>query len=97
MLIPSIVDAAKMAIKHSVKSIAGLENPDGSTYELEFENGALSESCVDDILNIDEDDKLSLVCTSLLNGIPQDFVDPQTGKPIEGISIERPGTSRKKK
>lgn len=92
-----VVNAAKMAIKHSVKTIDGLENPDGSKYELEFDGNCLADSCVDDILNIDEDDKLSLVCTSLLNGIPQKFVDPQTKKPIKGIHIERPEVSGKKR
>ena len=91
-----IVNAAKSAIKHGLKSITGLENPDGTPYVLEFENGALTESCVDDILNIDEDDKLSLVCTSLLNGIPKDFVDPQTGKKIKGIHIEKGSAPGKK-
>lgn len=92
-----IVKAAKMAIQHSVKSVEGVENADGSKYELEFENGHLVESCVDDLLNIDQDNKISFVCTKLLEGIPKDFVDPQTGQKIEGIKIERPGTSRKKK
>ena len=51
---------------------------------------------MDDLLNVDHDDKLSLVCTSLLNGIPKEFVDPQTGKPIKGISIERQSSEKKK-
>lgn len=93
----SIVRAAKDAIKHSVKSVKGVEDANGNPYELEFEDGALTEDCVNDLLNIDQDDKLSLVCTSLLNGIPKNFVDPSTGKKIEGISIETKAASRKKK
>lgn len=92
----SVVRAAKTAIKYAVKDVKGVENSDGSQYNLEMEEGHLSESCVDDLLNIDQEDKLSLVCTSLLNGIPKDFVDPQTGKPIKGIAIQKE-TSRKKK
>lgn len=92
----SVVEAAKQSIRYAVKEVSGVEDADGSPYKLEFENGYLSDSCIDDLLNIDPDDKLSLVCTSLLQGIPKGFVDPQTGKPIEGISIERP-KSRKKK
>lgn len=92
-----IVKAAKLSIQHGVKEIEGVENADGSAYELQFENGALTEECVDDLLNIDQDNKLSFVCTKLLEGIPTSFVDPQTGKKIEGISIEKPAVSRKKK
>jgi hypothetical protein len=93
----SVVRAASMAIKYGVKGLEGVENADGSLYVLETdENGSLSDQCVDDLLNIDQDDKLSLVCTSLLNGIPKDIVDPQTGKKIKGITIERYETGKKK-
>lgn len=92
-----IVKAAKMAIQYGVKEIEGVENADGTPYELQFENDALTENCVDDLLNIDQDNKLSFVCTKLLEGIPSEFVDPQTGKKIEGIKIERPAVPAKKK
>lgn len=93
----SIVKAARLCIKSSVKEIDGVENEDGSAYQLQFEeNGALTDQCVDDLLNIDQDDKLSLVCTSLLNGIPRDFIDPQTGQKIEGISIQKASPRKKK-
>lgn len=92
----SIVRAAKEAIKCSVKEIKGLVDFENNVYELDFEDGKLTDSCVDDLLNVDHDDKLSLVCTSLLNGIPKEFVDPQTGKPIKGISIERQSSEKKK-
>lgn len=93
----SVVKAATSAVKYAVKGLDGVENPDGSKYDLEFENGTLTDSCVDDLLNIDQDDKLSLVCTSLLNGIPKDFIDPQTGKKVPGIKIERGELPVKKK
>lgn len=92
----AIVKAAKDAIKYAVKDISGVQNMDGSAYELEFDGEVLSDSCVDDLLNIDQHDKLSLVCTTLLNGIPKEFSDPQTGEKIKGITIER-SASRKKK
>ena len=92
----SVVKAAKTSVKYAVKDVTGVENADGSKYQLEFEGEVLADHCVDDLLNIDQDDKLSLVCTSFLNGIPKDFVDPQTGKKISGITIQRE-SSRKKK
>lgn len=92
----SILRAARLAIKYSVKDVKGVEDIDGNEYQVEMENEMLTDSCVDDVLNLDQDDKISLVCTSLLNGIPKEFVDPQSGKKIEGISIQR-GPARKKK
>lgn len=92
-----IVKAAKLAIQHGVKDIKGVEHADGSEYELQFENGVLTEECIDDLLNIDQDSKLSFVCTKLLDGIPKEFIDPQTGKKMEGIKIERPAVRGKKK
>ena len=91
----SVVKAAKESIRYAVKEVSGVEDSDGSVYELMFDEGVLSDSCIDDLLNIDPEDKLSLVCTSLLNGIPKGFVDPQTGKPIDGITIERPKSGKK--
>ncbi len=92
----SIIKAAKLAIKYAVKDVDGIVDNAGDKYLLEFDNDCLSESCVDDILNIDQNDKLSFVCTSLLNGIPKEFIDPQTGEKLEGVSIKRE-PSRKKK
>lgn len=92
-----IVKAAKMAIQCAVKEVEGIENADGSVYVLEFEGSNLTDDCVDDLLNIDQDNKLSFVCTKLLEGIPSSFVDPKTGKKIEGIKIERQGSPGKKK
>lgn len=92
----AIVRAAKEAIKCSVKEIEGLVDYEDQPYKLEFEGDKLTDSCVDDLLNVDPDDKLSLVCTSLLNGIPKSFVDPQSGKAIKGISIERSKAEKKK-
>lgn len=92
-----IIRAAKKSMQYAIKEISGVENSDGSEYKLEFEDDRLTESCVDDLLNIDQDNKLSFVCTRLLEGIPKDFVNPQTGEKIEGIKIERPRVSGKKK
>lgn len=91
-----IVKAARLSVKYAVKDVSGIVDQDENEYILSFENGILTDECVDDLLNVDQDSKLSLVCTSLLHGIPKDFTDPQTGKPIEGITLQ-PGKSKKPK
>lgn len=92
----SVVKAAKLAVKYAVKGLDGVQTADGEKYELEFEGEVLAENCVDDLLNIDQDDKLSFVCTTLLNGIPKDFLDPNTGEKMQGVSILRKASPKKK-
>jgi hypothetical protein len=88
-----IVKGARLAIKYSVKGVSGIVDANDQAYELAFENGELTDECVDDLLNVDQESKLSLVCTSLLNGIPKDIIDPQTNKKIKGVTID-PGKQK---
>lgn len=89
----ALMDAAKLAIKYAVKEVKGITDQDDNEYVLEFENGELTENCVDDLLNADQEQKLSLVCMGLVKGIPTAPVD-QNGKPIKGIKVG--GNVRKK-
>jgi len=93
------MDAAVLALKHGVKEIKGLTLLDGSEYSLEFDaDGALKDSCIDDLLNIPESSKLNVMAISLINGMPQgEFLDPESGKPMAGVKfVEQKKTSRKK-
>jgi hypothetical protein len=93
-----IMDAAVVALKNSVKDVKGLKNYDGSQYSLEFdENKILTDECINDLLNISESDKLSLVAVSLTQGMPKDQFTDDKGRPVEGVSIvKRKASSRKK-
>ena len=92
------MDAAVVALKNSVKDIKGLKLPDGSEYQLEFDDaGVLKEECVDDLLNIPESEALNVIAIGLVNGMPQgEFIDPQTKKPMEGVKFVKKASSRKK-
>lgn len=92
------MDAAVLALRNSVKSVKGLKNPDGSEYELEFNaDGSMKEECIDDLLNIPEANSLNVIAISLIHGMPQgEFIDPETGKPMEGVKFVKKGSSRKK-
>lgn len=80
-------EAAFKAIKYAVKSVSGLNRPNGDKFELELENGVLSDKSTDNLLNIKVVDKLAAVCTSLVNGITGAVYD-EYGKPLEGVSFE---------
>lgn len=92
------MDAAVLALKNAVKDVSGLKLPDGSSYKLEMEeNGSLSDNTINDLLNIPEAAQLNVVAISLIHGIPQgEFLDPETGKPMEGVKFIKKGSSRKK-
>ena len=89
------MEAAVYALKNSIKEIDGLENEDGSKYQLQFSEGQISQDSIDEILNVPGSDEMQLVAISLLQGIPKEFVDPGTGKKLTGVEfLKEP--SRKK-
>lgn len=63
-----------LAIKYSLKGIEGVEDSDGNPYKLEFDDESnLSDSCVDDLMNVEFMEKLALVCSSMAKGVPNNF------------------------
>lgn len=95
----SLMLASAKAVQYALKDIKGLKKPNGNEYRLKLdERGYVDESAIDDLFNIKVSDKLSAVCLSLLNNIPDEFYDVATGQKLEGVEFiteEKP--SRKKK
>ena len=89
--------ASRIAMKHAIKSIKGIECLDGSKYELELEGDLLSDECVDDLLNLEHCPKLMIASTSFLKDIPTEIVDPSTGKKLEGVEVKLPKGKKKTK
>jgi hypothetical protein len=75
-----------LLLKCSVKEIIGLEDVDGNPYKLDFEGERLTDGCIDDLFNIQLHEKLIMICTSLVRGIPTEFKD-EKGNKIEGVEI----------
>lgn len=61
------------AIKMCLKSVKGLENADGSPYELSFENNQLTDECVSELMNMQETNSLIALCSSFIGGVPKDL------------------------
>ena len=93
----SAMRGAALAVKFALKELQGLKTSDNKDYALEREDNKLTDECWDDLCNISEGSKLTLVCLNLINGVPKDFVDPNTGEKLEGVSLVRQESSRKKK
>ena len=85
------MEAVSDALKYSIKDIKGIsyedENGNEQEYKLKLDaNGELEDECIDDILNLDESQKLNAICSSLIGGFNGKFVDPQ-GNELDGVSI----------
>lgn len=93
-----LMQSAAEAIKSAVKGVSGLKDMHGDEYSLEMDNNKeLTEECVDDLMNLEESPQLALICASLLNGIPKDFVDPFSGKKLKGVAWVKESESDGKK
>lgn len=92
-------EAARLAMKYSIKDIEGvyLDDEGKEPYTLEFENGQVTDSCINDLLNMDSEDsdsnasqKLSAICSKLSQGgVKQALLDHEN-KPLDGVSIVKP-------
>ena len=91
----SSMDGSIYAVKCAVKDIKGLKLPDGSDYELEFENNILTDKCIDDLTNIEGNNELFIACLGLLNGVPSEFINPLTGEKLEGVEIVKEKSEKK--
>lgn len=89
--------AAAFAVKYALKKLDGIEDSNGNPYELQFENGRITDQCWDDLQNMAQSQKLTMVCLNLLSSVPDEFTDPATGKKIEGVKrLDKEKSSAKK-
>lgn len=90
-------------IKYALKDVSGLENVDGTPYELAFENSrkeALTDACVDELLATSFSDLLLFSAQKLTEAcFPDKILHPVTGQPLEGVEVIKPeelkGTKKK--
>lgn len=91
------LEGAIKCMKYALKDIKGLKNRDGSDFKIKLKNGTLDDKTVDMLLNAPIGGKINIICVSLINGIPDQFMHPETGQPLDGVSyVERGETSAKK-
>lgn len=84
-----IYKGSLLAMRYGIKEIKGLELTDGSKYELNFDEGILTEECAKELLNIEMNAELMAVCNSFADKIPQQIN-------IKGVEIVNPKKKGKK-
>lgn len=62
-----------LAVSYCLKEVQGLEDSNGNPYLLQFENGKLTDLCIDDLMNMEETPSLIKVCSAFVAGIPKKF------------------------
>jgi hypothetical protein len=82
------------AVKFGLVKIEGLSDEDGKPYELTFDEQGVSEDCLNDLFNIKLHEKLTIICSALVRGIPSEFTDNR-GQPIEGVEVISRGEGNK--
>lgn len=86
--------SVRKSMKYCIKEIKGIEylDEDGEKheYQLQFEDGQLTDDCIDELLNLPISAKLSTVCSNMLQGVPDKILD-DSGNEIEGIKVKKPG------
>lgn len=89
------------SMKFAIKSVEGItwEDEDGNDvkYELEFSGDELTDSCVNDLLNMECSAKISAICSGLVSGAPSDKILDQHGNPMKGVSFITKGKQKKGK
>lgn len=73
----AMMEGSLYCLRASVKEVCGLENADGSPYQLQFDEGnnKLTRECAEDLLNIEQSNALIGLCSSFVGGIPNKLPD----------------------
>jgi len=87
------------ALKHSkelimltLKDVDGVELSDGSKWHLEFEEGKVKSSSIDELLSLDLAQKIVIVAGQFLRSVPRvggGIIDPSTGEKLEGVEVKK--------
>ena len=84
-------------LRHSITGVEGFVNPDGTPFRLEFDNGVLTETCLDQLFHVESvGDVLQIAASNMLNMRSIDKVLGPDGKPLEGVTIEKIPPIKKK-
>ena len=88
--VEDVEDAAKKALKYSIKEIKGAKQWDGSDFKLNFDNqGNLIDSCVEALMNLSDSGKIMDSVSKIMSN--------RLADEVEGVEIVRESVGKKKK
>jgi len=89
VFIDSVMNTFYM-VKYALKDISNVKDNEGNEYKLSFDGEYLTDECVEEILAAKFSQSLILASSTMLESIPDEAVDPLTGKKLEGVEIIPP-------
>jgi len=86
-----IIEASRELLKHTIKNVAGVFYSDEQPFVLEMNNNIVTDSCLDDLCNLDFFEKLITVGGMFLSSSPKEgqLIHPATGEVIEGVTVKK--------
>lgn len=86
-----VLEFTRLVLSKTLKDVKGLERPDGSSYRLEFEGDSISEDCLDDLMNLEINERFITVAGMFLRGVPVEgqVINPKTNKPLDGVVVKK--------
>lgn len=86
--VKALMEGSLFALQCAIKEVKGLEDSEGNDYVLEFdENGKLTRECAENLLNIEQSNKLIALCSSFISGVPNALP--------EGVSLVNKNPNKK--
>lgn len=82
-------DMARKAIKFSLVAVEGFTNSSGGEYQVTKDaDGKVSDDSISDLLNMPlSAATLIRASTAMIQGIPSELIDTDTGKPLENVKV----------
>ncbi len=77
-----------LTLKECLKGISGVNNPDGSLYELEYDvDGRVADKTLDELLDSSLSDVLNMYAYRAQTQTPTEILNLDTNKPMEGVTV----------
>lgn len=93
------ITSARKIMKYAIKEVDGVSYPDGTTFELRFdENNHLTDECTEELSNMEISSELIVSLYSFVKGVPKEILNPVDGKKMENVMIvplEKPLSKKK--
>jgi hypothetical protein len=91
-----VAQAAYKLVKYCVKKVENIVYADGEPLVLKIIDGELTDESVEELLNISISTELIITCQSMLNGVPDKVINPETGAVLKNVQILKGGKGPKK-
>lgn len=87
-----------LTLKDSLTGIEGVNNPDGTKYELEYDiDGRVADKSLDELLDSSISDVLSMYAYRAQTRTPEEIIDVDTNKPMVGVTVVPDNDTMQKK